>query len=152
MKSDETVTVLVMNLYTIMTWAKQSSLLVFLDAFAEDLDLLLDLNPQHEVIQVTTLVIIKCYSDPLVLEISHEIPLLLLCALLSLACQRQQGSHECLLHIGKAKLVGDIGNGLAELVGKVDVLVVLEFALPKVTVGDALLEIRVGEQVFSVKA
>jgi hypothetical protein len=63
-----------------------------------------------------------------------------------------QRCHKRLLDVGEAEAVRDLGNGLAELVGELDILVVRQLALPKPAVGDALVQVRVREVVLAVEA
>jgi len=56
------------------------------------------------------------------------------------------------LHVGEAEVVGDVGDGTAELVREVDLLVVGELFLPEVAVGLALIEAWVGKEVLSVES
>jgi hypothetical protein len=56
------------------------------------------------------------------------------------------------LHIGKAKVVGNLSDCVTELVGELDFRIIRKLRLPVLAVGDALIEIRIGEEILAVEA
>ncbi len=56
------------------------------------------------------------------------------------------------MHICKTETVGDVGNGVDELVRELDVLVARELYLPETAVGDALFQDRIGEVVLAIES
>ena len=65
---------------------------------------------------------------------------------------REEGRDEGLLYVRETEVVGDLRNGPAQLVGKLDLLVVGQLRLPELAVRDPLLQVWVREVVFPVEA
>jgi hypothetical protein len=56
------------------------------------------------------------------------------------------------LHISKAELVGYACNGFTQDIWILDLLLVLELSLPKMTIGNALLFVGIVKEVLSIKS
>jgi hypothetical protein len=114
----------------------------------QDGHLFLDFNPQDQVIQP---IIVRPNTDPAVLDLlsGHSLPFR---RPSRFSGEHDQRCHKRLLDVGEAEAVRDLGNGLAELVGELDVLVVRQLALPEPAVGDALVQVGVREVVLAVEA
>lgn len=132
--------------------ARMFGLLLVLHALAEDLDLPLDLHPQDKLVQT---LIVSCSvndTEPVVLQLLRQSLDIINLPVFLLLRDGQKSSDEGLLNVRKAELVGNLGNGSAELVGELNLLVALELLLPEFAVCSALLEVGVGEVVLSVEA
>ena len=106
----------------------------FLHLLAQDGNLLLDLSPQEIPIKA----MVRVGRDRLVVVLLRR--------------NGQQRRHEGFLDVGEAEPVRDLGDGRAQLVGELDVLVVRQLGLPEPAVPDPLREVGVREQVFPVEA
>jgi hypothetical protein len=137
----------------------------FLNSLPQDGDLLLYLHPENilvQVIVVTVAVPIVTHCVEIVMSINAHPLVIAVAAMLGahssmtlvvrLPCDGQEGRNERFLHISEAELVGDLGDWLAQLVGELDVVVLAQLLLPEVAIGDALLQVGVGEEVLPVEA
>jgi hypothetical protein len=116
----------------------------FVNALAENGYLFLHHNPQDEVVKIVA-TSSAGNADPIVFLDTRVV------GAFGVASYGEKRGNKGLLHVGEAKIIGDISNGFAQGVRKFDVLVVSQFLLPEVAVVDALLEIWVGKKVFSVE-
>lgn len=123
-------------------------------------NLLLNLNPQWQLIQVRIILRrLVQHLDPIVLCQIHRhnhgiilfVILIIIIIITSASRNSKQSCYKCLLHVRKAKIVCDFCNGAAEFVGEADGLVVGQFLLPELAVGDALVVVWVWEQILSVE-
>jgi hypothetical protein len=99
--------------------------LLILDSLAEDLDLPLHLDPEIILVQVVITAIDAAAARTLV--VADENPGVARATARSLALgaprDGEERGNEGLLDVGEAEAVGDLGNGPAQLVGELDVLV-----------------------------
>lgn len=132
---------------------------LLLEPFAKDFDLLLNFHPKLKMLQIN--IVAACgvnNANPFVREIDRGNSILILTGAIVtilrtlVACDGKQSCDKGLLHIRKAELVRNVSNSFAQLIRELDSLVVCEFGLPEMAVGDALFEIGVGEQVFAIEA
>lgn len=133
---------------------KQTKLLSYcillLHALTQYRNLLLNLNPQRQLIQVRIILRrLVQHLDPIVLcqvyRHDHGFVIPTIVVIVSASCNSKQSRYKCLLHVRKAEIVCHVCNGAAELVGEADGFVVGEFSLPELAVGDALVVVWVWE-------
>lgn len=124
------------------------SLLFPFHSISQYLDLLLYLNPQDKFIKTTVL---GTDTHPAFTQVLHE-AVETGGALLRPASNCQQCRDKRLLYVREAEVICDLSNCLAELVRKFNLFVILELALPEMTVCDALFKVRVGEEILPIKS
>lgn len=112
------------------------------------MNLLLDLDPKDETLKIVDT---SVNAYPIIIQIFHE-SLQIGLIILRSSGNCQKGSDESFLNVSEAEVIGNIRNCLAKLIREVNVLVVLEFSLPEMTICDTLLDIRIGEEILPIKA
>lgn len=125
-----------------LRYQSRQNLVLLLHAIPQNLNLLLDLDPQRQLLQVAVIISVIDNAKPVILKLlrqSLDTVSFPATAMVRAARNGKQGGHKGLLDVGKAKLVSNLGDGLAKLVGEVDFFVALELVLPEVAVGNALL-------------
>lgn len=120
-------------------------------SFAQNLDLLLYFNPQDILLKAVS-VSDRHYTSPAVRHLLGHHILIIGPGTVGPPGDGQQSGHKGFLHIRKAKVVRDLGDRCAKLIREVDVLIAGKLGLPELAVGDALLQVWIGEVVFPVEA
>ncbi|EEY19368.1 predicted protein [Verticillium alfalfae VaMs.102] len=118
-----------------------------IDALPQNLNLLLDLDPEHQLVEPVARVI--THHDPRIRRRPARPPL---AGPGAPPRQRQQRRDERLLDVRKAELVRDLGNGAAQTIRELNLLVALELSLPEAAVRLALVDVGVREEVLPVEA
>lgn len=102
---------------TVSPGSSRLGLLPTLHPLSQNLDLPLNLNPQG---QAGKLVVAGCGQDPTILILVG----VRVGAPVAITSNSEEGRYERFLDVSKAEIVGDVGNCVAELVRKLNVVVV----------------------------